>query len=44
MGDGFDAHIDRDHRLWNYIYYIYYLKTKDETDFSGIESDIASKV
>ena len=27
-----------DHNLWNYVYYIVYLTTKDQTDYTGVES------
>lgn len=33
-----------DHRLWNYLYYIFYLNNKDQTEFNGIESEIMEKV
>lgn len=34
----------KSHWLWNYVYYIYCLEQKDETDYSGIEYEIKSKV
>lgn len=27
--DGFKQHIERDHQLWNYLYYVYYIQHKD---------------
>lgn len=30
--------------MWNYIFYIYCLRNKDETDYSGIEYSIAEKL
>ena len=30
--------------MWNYLFYIYSLKQKDETEFDGIESYIFSKI
>ena len=39
----FQTHINR-HYLWNYIFYIYALKSKDSTQYSGNEYDIAKKV
>lgn len=27
--DGFENHIERDHQLWNYIEFLFYLNTKD---------------
>lgn len=38
---GFVKHIDQDHNLWNYIYYIVLLKNKDPTDYTGIESYVS---
>jgi len=40
----FDAHIKNEHFLWNYIFYIYCLRNKDETDYTGIEYSIAEKL
>ena len=34
----FEIHIKEDHNLWNYFFFIGYLKSKDQTDFTGIES------
>lgn len=34
----FEKHIEEDHSPWKYIYYLDYLKSKDSTDFTGIES------
>ena len=28
----------KEHHPWNYIYYLYRIRNKDETDFNGIES------
>ena len=41
---GFENHIQFDHHLWNYLFYMYHLKKKEETDYTGIESYIAEKV
>jgi len=38
---GFDAHIKKDHYMWNYIFYIYNLENKDKTDYNGIESYVS---
>lgn len=40
FADGFENHIERDHQLWNYLYYIYHLQAKDQTEYNGIESYI----
>ena len=34
----FDEHIKRDHNLWNYLYFVVHLKTKDVTEYTGPES------
>jgi len=34
----FDDHLEVDHNIWIYVYYIAYLQSKDETEDSGIES------
>lgn len=33
-----EAHIEKDHKLWNYVYYILYLESKNSSDHNGIES------
>lgn len=33
-------HIQNKHFLWNYIYYMYCLKEKNLTEFSGLEYEI----
>jgi len=30
--------------MWNYVFFIAYLKSKDPTDYTGIESYIAAKI
>ena len=35
---GFEHHITRDHNVWNYYYFLYYLKNKEETEYTGLES------
>jgi inositol 1,4,5-triphosphate receptor type 1/inositol 1,4,5-triphosphate receptor type 3 len=30
--------------MWNYLFFIAYLKWKDETDYSGIESYVAGRM
>lgn len=39
----FTNHI-KPHDLWNYLYFIYCLQKKDETDYSGIEYEINDKI
>jgi hypothetical protein len=33
-----------DHYMWNYLFYIAYLKDKDSTEYTGIESYVADKL
>lgn len=40
----FDNHIKYEHNLWNYVYFIIYLKSKDPLDYNGTESYIAKKL
>jgi len=42
QGTPFDIHIKQEHNMWKYLYYLVYLKTKDETEYSGLESYVAS--
>ena len=43
QGATFKRHTNK-HLIWNYLYYIYCLKKKDETDYTGIEYEIINKV
>lgn len=43
FGEGFQKHIEKDHNLWYYVFYIMYLKSKDQTEFLGIESYVMDK-
>lgn len=42
-GTTFEKHVSK-HFLWNYLYYLYVLRQKDPTDFTGLEFDIDLKV
>lgn len=33
----FEHHIKREHNMWNYLYFMVLLKTKDPTEFTGSE-------
>jgi hypothetical protein len=39
---GFITHIDRDHHLWFYVYYIVHLTSKKYSDYTGVESYVFS--
>ena len=42
--DGFEKHISRDHNLWQYVFYIVHLQSKDSTEYTGIESYVMENV
>jgi len=42
QGTPFDIHIKAEHNMWKYLYYLVYLKTKDETEYNGLESYVAA--
>ena len=39
-GDGFEKHIERDHHVFNYLYYRIYIQDKPKTEYNGTESHI----
>jgi hypothetical protein len=41
---GFIRHIEHDHNLWEYVYYIVHLDAKDSSDYTGIESYVSAKL
>ena len=41
---GFTNHIKLSHYMWNYIYFIAYLRWKPKINYSGIESYIADRL
>lgn len=40
---GLRKHITDDHNLWNYVYYMVHLESKDRSDHTGVESYILDK-
>jgi len=44
QGNGFDYHTQTEHNIWYYLYFIVYLKTKVQSDLSGIEQYIYQKI
>ncbi|CAD8065958.1 unnamed protein product [Paramecium primaurelia] len=40
----FEQHVKDKHFLWNYIYYIYCLKLKETTDYTGLEYAISEMI
>jgi inositol 1,4,5-triphosphate receptor type 3 len=43
-GPSFDYHKDVDHEFWIYVYFYVYLKRKDKTTFSGVESYVWKQI
>ena len=41
---GYKQHITETHNMWNYLYYIGYLKDKKETELTGFESYVKDKI
>jgi hypothetical protein len=39
----FVPHIEKDHHLWDYIYFIVHLEEKDQSTFNGVESTVHEK-
>lgn len=42
--NGFFHHIEKEHNLWQYVFFIIYLNSKDTTEYTGIESYVAEKL
>ena len=43
-GSNFKTHTTKRHFLWNYIYYLYVLKRKDKTEYTGLEFEVDKQV
>lgn len=41
---GFVYHTKNEHYMWNYIFYISYLRDKEVTEYNGIETHIHEKL
>eukprot|EP01062_Namystynia_karyoxenos_P061894 TRINITY_DN5461_c0_g1_i1.p1 TRINITY_DN5461_c0_g1~~TRINITY_DN5461_c0_g1_i1.p1 ORF type:complete len:566 (+),score=182.39 TRINITY_DN5461_c0_g1_i1:354-2051(+) len=41
---GFQHHISDDHNLWNYVFFLHYLRMKDQSEYTGQESYVADSV
>lgn len=37
----FEEHINMEHNIWNYLYFIVLLREKNKTDYTGPESYVA---
>jgi len=43
-GTAFEIHTTLEHNVWNYLYYIVYIKTKEESEYTGIEKYVFNKI
>merc|ERR1719502_287346 len=43
-GGGFDNHINREHNMWKYLYYVVYLLQKDPTEYTGLETYVSELI
>lgn len=41
--EGFEMHVNEDHEVWNYVYFLIHLQIKDKSDMNGVESYIKEK-
>ncbi len=39
----FEDHKLNDHNMWNYVYFLVYLRKKDTTEHNGIESYVVEQ-
>lgn len=44
QGTPFDIHIKKEHNMWQYLYYLVYLNTKDPTEYTGLESYVGGMI
>lgn len=42
--DGFDVHVERDHNVWNYVFFLYNIKKKDSTEYNGMETYVSEMI
>ena len=40
----FEDHIEKEHNMWHYLYFIVYLNNKDHTEFTGPETFVYKKI
>eukprot|EP01017_Pseudomicrothorax_dubius_P005349 TRINITY_DN1132_c0_g2_i4.p2 TRINITY_DN1132_c0_g2~~TRINITY_DN1132_c0_g2_i4.p2 ORF type:complete len:218 (-),score=54.20 TRINITY_DN1132_c0_g2_i4:140-793(-) len=42
--EGWSHHTKREHNVWAYVFYIAYIRSKPQNDFTGVESEVAAKI
>jgi hypothetical protein len=40
---GFQPHIKEEHNMWNYLFFLLYLKHKDKTEYTGAETFVSGR-
>ena len=40
----FEEHIKQEHSLWDYLFFIVYINTKESTEFTGPESYVSDMI
>ena len=40
----FEEHITKEHNMWNYLYFVVHLRTKQITEFTGPESYVFNQI
>lgn len=40
----FEHHINNEHNMWDYLYFIVLIKVKDSTEFTGPESYVSEMI
>jgi len=43
-GGGFENHINREHNMWTYLFYVVYLLQKDPTEYTGLETYVSEMI
>lgn len=38
---GYEHHVQVEHNIWNYLFYIYYIRKEDPTEYTGVDSYVA---
>ena len=41
-GNGWDEHIEEEHNLWQYLFYIVYLRSRKADEYSGLEDYVSA--
>jgi hypothetical protein len=42
--EGYEGHIKSQHNMWSYLYFLYGLQKKQQTEYNGLESYVYDKL